>query len=392
MKIAVLGLRGFPGVLGGVENHCEHLYPGIVRMGGEVTVFTRNCHADPARREYRGVRLVPLPCPRRKSLEALVHTFLGVFRAWRLRPDILHIHAVGPSLFVPLARFLGMRVVMTNHGPDYERKKWGWPARAALRMGERLGSRYAQGIVCVAPHIAERVRDRFGREALVIPNGIAMPPREEDGSTLERFGLRPGKYILSVGRFVPEKGFDYLIEAFSRVHPDGWKLAIAGRADHEDDWSRALVRRAEAEPGVVLTGFLTGKPLRDLYRRAGLFVLPSFHEGLPIVLLEAMSHGLSCVVSDIPANRGVSLPDERYVPPGNISELVEKLARFTAEPFGDMERERQRAMVRNRYDWDDIARRTLALYQAVMEPSGITGRSGLPVETAGAGSARSWTA
>lgn len=373
MKIAVLGTRGFPGIQGGVEAHCEQLYPRLVARNCEVVVFTRRPYVHGANGVYRGVRLIPLACPKHKYLEALLHSLVGVLHARKLSPDLLHIHAVGPSLVAPLARWLGMQVIVTNHGPDYQRKKWGVLAKAILRLGEHLGTRWAHQVICISEAIAADLRRKYNARPVVIPNGVEMPQRVDSQEALLTYGLESRQYILAVGRFVPEKGFHDLIEAFGRLQTVGsdgdqakWKLVIVGRADHEDRYSRRVKERASKIRNVILTGFLTEKPLAELYSHAGLFALSSSYEGLPLVLLEAMSYGLPCVVSDLPSTRDVGLPEECYVRPGDVQALAAKLDERMRTPLGLEARRAQISQIAEGYSWETIADRTLEVYQSVL--------------------------
>jgi glycosyltransferase involved in cell wall biosynthesis len=372
MKIAVLGIRGFPNVQGGVEVHCQNLYPHLVEKGCQVIVFTRRPYVNLAITNYKGIQLIPLACPKSKFLEAFAHTFLGVFTAKKINPNIMHIHAIGPSIMVLLMRILGFKVIMTHHGPDYQRKKWNKFAKIILRLGEKIGVKYACQIITISKSIANDIKDKYKREAFVIPNGVIIPQILKTQEALKAYGLEKGKYILAVGRFVPEKGFHDLIEAFVRLQgevrrakAEEWKLAIVGEADHEDRYSREFKKKATENPDVVLTGRLTGQPLAELYSHAGLFVLPSYYEGLPIVLLEAMSYGLSCIVSDIPANREVSLPEDRFFKTGNVQQLAEKIIEFISKPLSVEEKTRQVSLISEKYDWGRIAQQTLEVYRLV---------------------------
>lgn len=378
LKICVLGTRGFPQIQGGVEAHCENLYPHLVRKDCEVIVFTRKPYVNTPFDVYRGVRLIPLFSTKNKLLEAFLHTFIGVFAARIFSPDILHIHAIGPSLFIPFARLLGLKVIMTNHGPDYQRKKWGGIAKIILKLGEKFGSKYANGIICISEPIAEHITGEYKRNATVIPNGVTVPTRLHTEDTLRKYTLEKEKYLLAVGRFVPEKGFHDLIEAFNqfstsnlRVVIKNWKLVIVGKADHEDRYSQDLKEKAYKNRNIILTGFLTGEPLCELYSHAGLFVLPSYYEGLPIVLLEAMSYGLSCIASDIPANRNVELPEKRVFRPGDINELCAKIHEFVDKPLNKEERRKQVDMIAEKYDWEKIAERTMEVYRIIKNRSRI---------------------
>ncbi|NTV51811.1 MAG: glycosyltransferase family 4 protein, partial [Candidatus Firestonebacteria bacterium] len=281
----------------------------------------------------------------------------------------------GPALWTPLARLLGMRIVVTHHGPDYERTKWGVLAKTMLRLGERWGVKFAHEVITIAPNIAAKLEARFHRRVKVIPNGVDLPKARSTQAALKKYGLTSQKYFLAVGRYVPEKNFCDLIEAYQHLMASpggrrlaGWKLVIAGRADHESAYSRRIQEMAAAVPGVVLTGFITGPPLEELYHHAGLFVLPSSYEGLPLVLLEALSYGLPCVMSDIPANRAVKigLENERYFSPGDIAGLTRRLAQW-AKPTTARQRQLWRSHLLEHYAWRKIAAQTLAVYKGILE-------------------------
>lgn len=298
----------------------------MAQRGYMVRVYTRRPYGDPTRNYMNGVERYPLWAPRLKGLEAIVHTFLGILHlaVGRRQFDILHIHAIGPSLFTPLAKLLGIRVVVTNHGPDYERQKWGRTARLILRLGERWGTKHADAVIAVAQYIQQRLEERFGRRIHYIPNGIPELRRVSPGSLLRRLGIEPRRYVLSVGRLVPEKGFHDLLDAFRGLDTQ-WKLVITGDADHRDEYYSRVVQQAKLDPRVVLTGMLTGTDLEEVYSSAAIFVLPSYHEGLPLTLLEALSFRLPVLVTDIPANREVMTDACRSFQPGDVKRLNELL-------------------------------------------------------------------
>lgn len=372
LKVVVVGTRGIPDIQGGVETHCEHLYPILASRGVDVTVIRRRPYSEAVAtarglKIWQGVKLIDVFAPKKKSLEAIVHTSLAIFRARALRPDVVHIHAVGPSLMAPLARLLGMRVVMTNHGPDYERDKWGRLAAAVLRLGERWGSKFSNAIISIAPHISEIVKTRYGREAALIPNGVTRPAIPADAPAIvESMGLEPGRYIVALGRFVKEKNFLLLIRSFLRlkaegaIHPD-FKLAIAGDADHPDNYSEAIKALARGKDDVVLTGVIRGAQLASLMSQAALFVMPSSHEGLPIALLEAMSYDLDVAVSDIPACRIPELaPDDFFTLDDEGTGLSRAISRKLAAPATP------RRYDLSRYSWPAIADATLAVYRSIL--------------------------
>jgi len=366
MKITVTGTRGIPDIQGGVETHCEELYPRLASMGYDIQLIRRSCYIRPEDdlKEYKGVKLASLFTIRRQTIETLLHTFLSIIWAKRKKTDILHVHAVGPAIFVPLARLLGLKVVFTHHGPDYDRAKWGPIAKYALRLGERFGSIYANEIIVISEVIKDLVAVKYNRNSTnLIYNGVTPPSLSGKTDFIDALNLKPRKYVFTLGRFVEEKGFDLLIRAFNDLDKNDFRLVIAGDADHEIPYSRNLKKFAKLN-NVVLTGFVRGEELQQLFANAALFVLPSFHEGLPISLLEAMSYRLPVLVSDIPANKQVLLPEFRYFKTGDELSLKNNLTNLLQQEFKFVDYEM------SLYDWDKIARQTALVYEKVMK-SGI---------------------
>ncbi len=362
MKILVLGTRGIPNIPGGVETHCEHLYPRMLKNGeNSITVICRSNYVeDKTRKEYNGISLKNIYSPKSKSLEAIVHSFLSVAYAAIKRPDVVHIHAIGPNLVAGLARLFNLKVVMTHHGPDYKRLKWNGLAKSFLRTGEWMGVTFANKAIVISQEIKEHVASTYKRtDCLLIPNGVDKPVISSNTDYIESIGLAKDQYIFTLGRFVPEKGFDYMIRSFSRSGMSKkYKLVIAGDADHESEYSLTLKALAK-ENNVILPGFLKGEKLRQLFSNSGLFVLPSFYEGLPIALLEAMSYGLPILASNIAANTQVNLPEECYFDVGNETALTNRLdqVELKGERF---------VYEMKRYDWDLIASQTLEVYKSLV--------------------------
>ncbi len=365
IRVAVLGTRGIPGVMGGVETHCQELFSRIVAHGHHVTLFGRSPYLENKKSyDYCGIQVVPLWAPRKKYLEAITQTFLGVMYVVRHRGqfDLLHIHGIGPAIMVPLAKFFGITVVMTHHGPDYDRQKWGRVAKLVLRAGEYFGCRFSNVVIGVSRHIVKQIQIRFRTLSYYIPNGVNLPALQPSGPMLARYGLRPGKYILAVGRFVPEKGFHDLLQSFAACKTD-WKLVIAGDADHVDEYSRKLTAQGGRDPRVVFPGFISGDNLAEIFSHAGLFVLPSYHEGLPIALLEAISYRLPILVSDIPANLELASTREIF-PVGDIDSLTGKLQALLSEQLLEAS---SLTRLEKEFNWDVIACQVEELYLAMVK-------------------------
>jgi glycosyltransferase involved in cell wall biosynthesis len=367
LRIAMLGLRGFPDVQGGVERHVEHLSRRLVELGCEVEAIVRSPYMpDGGPATWHGVTLTRIWSPRVTGVEALVHSFLGVLHAARTRPDILHIHSIGPALFAPLARALGLRVVVTHHVLNYENEKWGAAARLLLRLGERIGMTFANGRIAVSRHLAERVKRDYAVPIAVIPNGLGELTRPQSDMTLQQHGLTPGRYLLTVARIDPQKCQLDLIEAFRAAQPVGWTLALAGGADYATDYVRAVIEAARATPGVVLLGHQKEVALAELYAHAGAFVLPSSHEGQPIAVIEALGYGCPVILSDIPAHRELGITTGQFFRAGDTAALAQRLRAVFRDPPDRANHVADRDRILKRHDWRVIARSTLEVYRAAL--------------------------
>jgi glycosyltransferase involved in cell wall biosynthesis len=361
MKICAIGLRGIPDVMGGIETHCEHLYPHLANLDEslEIVVIGRSGHAKSG--QFGKIRVVSLWAPTRKALETLIHTPLAILWARLfLHPDVIHLHAIGPGFFAPLARLLGFRVIATHHAADYDRPKWGRFGKWFLKAGERMIAVFANDVICVSSTIEEDLSRRYpaakGR-TVTIRNGAppAKEPSAEQIDPLKQFGLTRQGYILGVGRLDPTKGFHDLVRAFQIAQPAGMKLVIAGGAPDGDAYSAKL--RGGAAHDIIFTGPLPADSVRALYRNAALFVHPSYLEGFAMVVLEAVEADVPMLVSDIPAHREVGLDASAFYSPGDVTVLANRLA------SGGYDRLRctGRSVILKENDWESIAERHRAI-------------------------------
>ena len=362
MKVFVVGLRGFPNILGGIESHCENLYPLMADDTLDIRVARRKPYVTDSSESVPGIEFVDIWSPKSSRLETIVHTFIAVFHAYVWRADIVHIHAIGPGLLAPLARILGMRVVITHHGADYERQKWGRFAKTLLRAGEYHGCRWANQCIAISRHIQNHIAEKVGAASELIPNGAKSAQIQPPSNYLAGLGLQPKGYLLCVARFVPEKGLHDLIAAHKQSE-NSLPLVIAGDADHDSEYCRSIKAEAEASDDIILTGFISGSELAEVFSNAKVFVLPSYHEGLPIALLEAMSFGLDPLVSDIPAHTEVALAPNCYFPVGNIEQLAAELQRKSTQAEPDMSATTLMQRIETDFSWDVAAQKTREVYQ-----------------------------
>jgi glycosyltransferase involved in cell wall biosynthesis len=364
LRIAMIGSRGLPLVYGGIERHVAEIGSRLAERGHEVTVFGRKPFS--AGGEHRGMRIRVLPSVPTKNLETASNTLAAALCVLFEPFDVVHFHGVGPSLFswIPAAR--GRTTIATIHAGDYRQSKWGPAARALLRLGEKTAVRRTHAAIAVSKIMAAELEGKYGRTVVYIPNGAELREAPPFGAAAAALGLESGRYILAVGRFIVERGFHTLLEAF-RGLPTGYRLVIAGDARFEEGYERRL--KEMADPRVVFPGYVSGGLLDELYAHCAFYVLPSTVEGLPISLLEAMSFSRPVLVSDIPENLEVSGGIAATFARGNAGDLSGALARMLA--MDETERRRRgeaaRERVASRYTWDRVTHEVEALYARIIE-------------------------
>lgn len=364
MRIAMIGLRGIPAKSGGVEVALENLAPRLVKLGADVTVYCRTpyCKTRPSR--FKGVKLIYLPTINKKHTEAVIHSFLSTSNALFKNYDIVHYHALANSIFSAIPRITGKKTVVTIHGLDYERDKWGRISKSYLRLCEYMNRFFPNRIISVSKKIRNIYKRNNKNDTTYIPNGVNIenPTRL---NKLKRFNIQKDEYILFLGRLVPEKGIHTLIDAFKQLKTTK-KLLIAGDATHTEEYVKKLKLQAEDDKRIIFTGPLYGEEKNEAYSNAYAFVLPSTIEGMPIVLLEAMSFGLCPVVSDIKENLEVT----RHCIPfktRNASDLKDKLQKIIANPkLKDRIGKEAKRQAIAEYSWDRIAEKTYKLYGEAM--------------------------
>lgn len=325
MKISVFGTRGFPGIQGGVEKHCENLYS---QMPSEFkfTVFRRKAYLNAKSTiQYDNIRFIDIVSTKVKGFETFFHSFICTLYCLFQRPDIIHVHNIGPGIFIPILKLFKLKVVLTYHSPNYEHKKWGKFAKLILKIGELFSIHGADIIIFVNQNQKDKYPYKIQQKSYFIPNGIIRQAVSNKKDYIKKLELTPQKYIFTVGRITEEKGFDYLIEAYAAsAIKSSYKLVIAGGVDHNSSFAKTIEEKA-IQHGVILTGYTEGEQLQQLYSHARLFILPSYNEGFPLVLLEAINYKLPILASDIPGNKQIKLPQAAYFAVGDKEQVREKL-------------------------------------------------------------------
>jgi glycosyltransferase involved in cell wall biosynthesis len=369
LRIAMIGQKGLPARYGGVETHVENIAVRLAARGHHVRAYCRS-RLKPqevaAGDTYRGVELAFRPSINSKHLDAASHTFLCAAESAFLHDfDVIHLHGIGPSAFAPVAGMGGRRVVSTFHALDWRQLKWGARAKAFLRRGERLGARRSDGLIAVSRLMQTHIQSEHGVGATYIPNGATLPPRVPGTGALERRGLNPGEYLLTVGRIIPDRDLHTLIEAFAQSHRPR-HLVIVGSETPPTAYGRRL--REMAGDRVLFTGDVFGEELEELYAHCLVYCLASRVEGLPITVCEAMAHSRPLILSDIPENVEVGGDAARYFRCGDVNALLQTIDDLVAD---EAARTALSGNARRRcetiYNWDLVADQVEAFYYRVME-------------------------
>ena len=370
LRIAVLGQKRLSRE-GGVEIVVKELCTRMAQQGCQVTCYNRSGHHvsgaeydDIDNTNYEGIRQKYVPTIEKKGLAAVsASAFAALYSAFG-KYDVVHIHAEGPAFFSWLPKMFGKRVVVTIHGVDWQREKWqsGFGSKF-IRQGEKNAVKYADEIIVLSKGVQDYFKETYGRETHFIPNGVNRPQIREANLITDKFGLKKDSYILFLGRLVQEKGIRYLVEAFKNVRTDK-KLVIAGGSSDTDFFMEELKELAKGDDRVLFTGFVQGAMLDELYSNAYIYTLPSDLEGMPLSLLEAMSYGNCCLVSDIPECAEVVEDKALIFQKSNVEDLQEKLQDACDHPELVIKKKKQAAdFVCEKYNWDEVVKETMKLYR-----------------------------
>lgn len=370
MKIAMIGQKRIPSREGGIEIVVEELSSRLVKCGHTVVAYNRMGHhvsgkefETKALKEHKGIILKSIFTFENSALNAIVYSALASLCASLKHFDVVHFHAEGPAAMCFLPKLFGKRVIVTIHGLDWQRSKWGGFASKFLKFGEKNAVKYADEIIVLSKNIQQYFLDTYGRKTVLIPNGVSKPQPVGDKILKEKYEIEKDSYILFLGRLVPEKGVHYLINAYKKIYT-GKKLVIAGGSSHTSEYVDELKKLAANDNRIVFTGFVQGVELAALYSNAYIYCLPSDLEGMPLSLLEAMSFGCCCLTSDIHECTEVCEDNAVYFKKSSEEDLKNKLE----ELINSQEKvkkisEKSSGYILNKYNWDAVTKDTLELYR-----------------------------
>lgn len=373
LRIAMIGHKRIPSREGGIEIVVDEISTRMVQLGCQVDAYNRYGRHTAGKKfdqnrgkYYNGIRLITIPTPKNSSMNAVVYSFLATVRALFGRYDIIHFHAEGPCMMIRIAKLFRKHVVATIHGLDWQRSKWGNFASDMIKFGEKTAVKYADEIIVLSRNVQDYFRKVYGRETLFIPNGINYPELRNADMICERYGLKKDGYILFLARIVPEKGLHYLIEAFRQINTEK-KLVIAGGSSNSNEYVQRIHEMASKDDRIIFTDFVHGQCLEELYSNAYVFVLPSDVEGMSISLLEAMSYGNCCLVSDIPENAEVIEDKAVVFKHGNVQHLADRLTFLLDHPEEVARYQKETTeFICQKYNWDKVVEQTIAIYKEII--------------------------
>lgn len=362
MKIAMIGHKRIPSREGGVEIVVEELSTRMAEQGHRVTAYNRGVIGFKKERDYKGVHVVTVPTINMKSLDALLYSFFATVHALFGGYDVIHYHAEGPCAMLWIPHLFGIRTVATIHGLDWQRAKWGGIATKYLKFGEKMAAKHADELIVLSKNVQQYFKHTYDRETNFIPNGVNKPIKREPQIIKEKYGLVKDSYILFLARIVPEKGLHYLLNAFKGFDTDK-KLVVAGGSSHTNEYVEEIKKKAADDNRVIMTGFVQGRELEELFSNCYLYVLPSDVEGMPISLLEAMSYGCACLVSDIEENIEVTQDYVDSFKKSDVKDLKDKLE-FIVNNQKKYENDKEELLkyMNINFNWDIVTRNTLLLY------------------------------
>lgn len=370
MRIAMIGHKRIPSKEGGVEVVVEELSTRLVKQGHEVDVYNRkgknvqDKNADKMNKKiknYKGVKIITIPTINKKGLDALIYSFFASIKALFGKYDILHYHAEGSCAMLWIPHIFKKKIIVTIHGLDWQRSKWGGFATRYIKFGEKLAAKYADEIIVLSKGVQEYFKKTYNRDTNFIPNGVNKPVIREPNEINKRWNLKKDDYILFLARIVPEKGLHYLIEAFKQLDTDK-KLVIAGGASHTNDYLQNIKEMVKSDSRIIMTGFVQGEILDELFSNCYLYCLPSDVEGMPISLLEAMSYGCNCLVSNIEENVQVTNNYATNFQKSDVNDLKIRL-RECLEGKNRKEKNVISEYVLKKYNWQDVTEKTEELYE-----------------------------
>lgn len=361
MRIAIIGHKRIPGREGGIEVVVEELATRMAEKGHDVYAYNRKSKHKEAQKEYKGVHIITVPTIEKKNTDAVVYSFLASIHASFGRYDVIHYHALGPSVMLIIPKLLRKRIIVTVHGLNYKTPKWKGLGAKFIQLGEEITAKYADEIIVLSREQEKYLLKKYNRKAVYIPNGTVMEEILPPDLIREKWGLEKGKYILFVSRIVPGKGIEHLVEAYKKVKTD-MPLILVGESAYVEDFYTELKKSASEDSRIRFLGFASGQLLGELYSNAFLFVFPSEAEGMPMCLLEALSYNIPCLVSDIPENLEVGKNYVQSFRVTNVEDLQRKL-QVCIDKKEDLFQENSREYVRKYFSWENVVEETLRCYK-----------------------------
>lgn len=365
MKIVYIASRSI-NEIGGIETYMKNLLPKLSDKGYEIVLYTEGGFF--LNSEYRGIEIIEVPAIKSKFLNKIMIGAISTIHSilFNRNVDIYHYNANAAALLSFVPNLLGKKVVYQGHGLEWKRAKWSGIMQNIIQYLDDFVILTNNNITMVSDEQSEYIKSHYNKNSITINSGVDISDVVYDKDTLNQYGLEEESYILYLGRLVPEKKADILIDSFIKLNDKNLKLVIAGDDPNELEYIKSLKEKANGQKNIYFLGSVYGDNKNALLQYCKIFCIPSELEGLPITLLEAMSYERLCIASDIQANKEALSSYGTYFNVNDSESLVRAIsyANKEYESLSTMRVEAKKRISEN-FTWDIISEKFDSYYNSI---------------------------
>ncbi|MBA7492676.1 hypothetical protein ES702_03226 [subsurface metagenome] len=351
MKISIIGTRGVPAHYGGFETCADEISVGLVSRGHQVSVYCRYGNVPSNPKEYRGVRLIYVPCFKTKVLGTLSHAFFSFLHVLSCRYDILMVFNAAVSPFCIVPKIFFRKIVLNVDGLEWRRRKWGPVGKSYYRLAEFISTLIVNRIVSDSKAIQKYYENKFHTPSTFIAYGAHIEGSSQP-EILDHYGIKKGEYFFVASRLEPENNTDITAKAFEKVKTDK-KLLIAGGANYKSKFIQELMKTKDRRIKFLGSIYTPGH-IKELHLGAYAYVHGNEVGGTNPALLKALGYGNCVLALNVPFNAEVVGPSA-ILYERSVEDLRRKMQYIVDHPE-EAEKYRRKAVERIKecYTWDRI--------------------------------------